>query len=69
MQARTIANLVEREGEAIAVYVENKAKAILKCHNFTEAGVSKGETSAYSLFGHESDLFKERVTQAEKRAK
>jgi len=66
VQARTIANLVEREGEAIAVCVENKAKTILKCHNFTEAGVPKGETSAYSLLGHESDLFKERVTQAGK---
>jgi len=66
VQARTIANLVEREGEAIAVCVENKAKTILKCHNFTEAGVPKGETSAYSLLAHESDLSKERVSQAGK---
>lgn len=66
VQARTIANLVEREGEAIAVCVENKAKTILKCHNFTEAGVPKGETGAYSLLTHESDLSEERVSQAGK---
>src|SRR2546421_10636211 len=66
VQARTIANLVEREGEAIAVWVENKAKTILKSHHFTEAGVPKGETSVYSLLTHESGLSKKRVSQVGK---
>jgi hypothetical protein len=64
VQARTMANLVEREGEAIAACVENKAKTILKCHQFTDEGVPTGETSAYSLLADESVLSKARVSQA-----
>jgi hypothetical protein len=66
VQPRTMANLVEREGEAIATCVENKAKTILKCHHFTDEGVCTGETSAYRLLGTESVLSKERVSQAGK---
>jgi len=66
VQPRTMANLVRREGEAIATCVENKAKTILKCHHFTDEGVCTGETSAYCLLGTESVLSKERVSQAGK---
>jgi len=66
VQARTIANLVHREGEAIAACVENKAKTILKCHQFTDEGVPTGETSAYGLLADESVLSQERVSQAGK---
>jgi len=64
VQARTRANLVEREGEAIAACVENKAKTILKCHQFTDEGVPMGETSAYNLLANESVFSKQRVSQA-----
>jgi hypothetical protein len=66
VQARTIANLARREGEAIQECVENKAKMILKCHTFTEEGAPTGETSAYGLLADESVLSKERVSQAGK---
>jgi len=62
--ARTMANLVEREGEAIAACVKNKAKTILKSHEFTEAGVPTGETAAYRRLADESVLSKEIVSQA-----
>ena len=66
VQARTIANLVQREGEAVAACAENKAKTILKCHQFTDEGVPKGETSAYRRLADESVLSQERVSQAGK---
>jgi hypothetical protein len=66
VQPRTMANLVEREGEAIATCVENKAKTILKCHDFTDEGVCTGDTSRYGLLTNESVLSKERVSQAGK---
>jgi hypothetical protein len=66
VQPRTMANLVEREGEAIAACVENKAKTILKCHDFTDEGVCTGDTSRYGLLTSESVLSKERVSQAGK---
>jgi hypothetical protein len=66
VQARTLANLVEREGEAIATCIEDKAKTILKSHNFTNDGVCTGETSGYGLVAHESILSKESVAQAAK---
>jgi hypothetical protein len=66
VQARTMANLVEREGEAIAACVENKAKTILKSHQFTDEGVPTGATAAYSCLGSESVLSEERVSQAGK---
>ena len=66
VQARTIANLAQREGEAIQECVENKAKMILKCHGFTDEGVSTSETSVYGLLANESVLSKERVSQAGK---
>ena len=66
VQARTVANLVEREGEAIAVCVDNKAKTVLKCHKFTETGIPTGETSVYGHLTDESVLSQERVSQAGK---
>jgi hypothetical protein len=66
VQPRTMANLVEREGEAIAACVENKAKTILKCHDFTDEGVCTGDTSRYGLLTSESVLSKESVSQAGK---
>jgi hypothetical protein len=66
VRARTIANLVQREGEAIAACVENKAKTILKCHQFTDEGVPTGETSGYHLVADESVLSQEIVSQAGK---
>jgi len=66
VQPRTLANLVEREGEAIATCIENKAKTILKSHHFTDEGVCTGETSRYGLLTNESVLSKERVSQAGK---
>jgi hypothetical protein len=66
VQSRTLANLVEREGEAIATCIEKKAKTILKCHNFTDEGMCTGDTSRYSLLADESVLSKERVSQAGK---
>jgi hypothetical protein len=64
VQARTTANLAEREGEAIAACIENKAKMILKCHDFTDEGVPTGETSAYRRLADESVLSQETVSQA-----
>jgi len=66
VQPRTMANLVEREGETIATCIENKAKTILKCHDFTDEGVCTGDTSRYGLLTNESVLSKERVSQAGK---
>jgi hypothetical protein len=66
VQARTIANLVQREGEAIAACIENKAKSILKCHQFTDEGVPTGETSDYRLIADESIFSQEIVSQAGK---
>lgn len=66
VQPRTMANLVEREGESIATCIENKAKTILKCHDFTDEGVCTADTSRYRLLTNESVLSKESVSQAGK---
>jgi hypothetical protein len=66
VQARTIANLVHREGEALAACVENKAKTILRCHQFTDEGVPTGETSSYTTQADESVLSQEIISQAGK---
>ncbi len=66
VEPRTMANLVDREGEAIAACVETKAKTILKCYDFTDEGVSTGDTSRYGLLANESVLSEERVSQAGK---
>ncbi len=66
VQARTIANLVYREGEAIAACIENKAKTILKCHQFTDEGVPTGETRVDAHLADESIVSQERVSQAGK---
>ena len=56
VEPRTMANLVNREGEAIAACVETKAETILKCYDFTDEGVCTGETSRYGLLANESVL-------------
>jgi len=66
VRSRTIANLVEREAEAMTTCIETKAKTILAIHQFTEAGVRTGETTAYRQLGDESVLSQERVFQAGK---
>jgi hypothetical protein len=66
VQARTLANLVEQEGESIATCIEDKAKTILKSHHFTDEGVYTGDRSGYGLVTHESVLSKESVSQAGK---
>jgi hypothetical protein len=38
IQHRTIANMVEREGQLIQEYMQDKAEKILKLHGFTSAG-------------------------------
>src|SRR6266480_5009051 len=66
VQARTLANLVEREGEAIATCVENKAKTVLNSHNFTNEEVLTGDTRVDALLSNEGVLSQERVSQAGK---
>jgi type II secretory pathway predicted ATPase ExeA len=41
VRARTMANLVEREGEQIAAYLEKKAESILEDHGFNSNGSIK----------------------------
>ena len=38
MRSRTIANLVEREGESVQVCLKEKAEHILSCHGFSTDG-------------------------------
>jgi len=64
VQARTLANLVEREGEAIAACLQTKAKTILESHDFTEAGVPRGQSSPSSQLGDDDVLSKESVEKA-----
>lgn len=66
VQSRTIANIVEREGEAIQACVETQAKEILKRHSFTAQGVPMGEKKACRLLAQESVLCQESVYKAAK---
>jgi hypothetical protein len=43
VRARTMANLVEREGEQIATYLEKKAESILEDHGFNSDGSIKNQ--------------------------
>lgn len=66
ISSRTLANLVEREGEAIIGCIETKAQAILHSHDFTSAGQPKGETNAYRQMTEASVLSPESVEKAAK---
>ena len=66
VQARTMANLVEREGAAIQACVQTKAKEILTRHRFTAQGVPIGERTAGPLLAQESVLGQDIVSQAAK---
>ena len=46
VSARTMANLVEREGEQIQAYLEKKAKSILEDHGFSSNGSIKNQEKA-----------------------
>lgn len=43
VRARTMANLVEREGEQVAAYLEKKAESILEDHGFNSNGSIKNQ--------------------------
>jgi len=64
VQARTLANLVEREGEQIQVYVEGKAERILENHGFHPNGsITDPQKVFESLKEEEVLLAQEKVCQ------
>jgi hypothetical protein len=64
VQARTLANLVEREGEKIQVSVENKAERILETHGFYPDGLIKNQEKVFeSVKKEEVMLSREKVCQ------
>ncbi len=65
MSARTMANLVEREGEQIQASVANKSKSILQDHGFTPDGVICDQEKAFGLLKKEEVLLeREKIFQA-----
>ena len=66
VQARTKANLVEREGEAIQACVETQVKEILTRYRFTAEGIPMGEKKACPLLAQESVLGQEILSTAAK---
>jgi hypothetical protein len=52
VQARTMANLVEREGEQVAAHVERKAECILEDHGFNTDGLLTDQEKARSSIEH-----------------
>jgi hypothetical protein len=56
VQARTLANLVEREGEHIQVYVESKAERILESHGFNTNGSIKSQEKVLKSINEEEIL-------------
>ena len=65
MRARTMANLVEREGEQIAASVEKKAQRILEDHGFTPDGAIGDQEKAFGSIKEEAILFeREEISQA-----
>jgi len=65
VRARTMANLVEREGEQIQASLEKKAEQILENHGFNPNGSIKNqEKAATSLKEEEIMLAREEVCQA-----
>lgn len=64
MSARTMANLVEREGEQIQAHVEKKAKGILEAHGFNAEAVLRDQEKAFeSLVLTDVALSREKVCQ------
>lgn len=64
MQARTLANLVEREGEKIQVYVEDKAEHILESHGWSTNGSIKNQEKVSEFVKKEEvTLAQEKVSQ------
>jgi hypothetical protein len=57
VQARTLANLVEREGEQIQVSVENKAEHILESHGFNPNGSIKHQEKVSESIKKEEVMF------------
>ena len=49
VQSRTIANLVEREGESVQEYLQEKAKQILTCNGFSTDGKLIDEKKTFEL--------------------
>lgn len=65
VRARTMANLVEREGEQIAASVEKKAQRILEDHGFTPDGAIGDQEKAFGSIKEEAILFeREEISQA-----
>jgi hypothetical protein len=65
VQSRTIANLVEREGEQIQASLGNKSKQILEDHGLTPDGVIRDQEKAFGLRKKgEILLEREKVSQA-----
>jgi hypothetical protein len=64
MSARTMANLVEREGEQIQAHVEKKAKGILEAHGFNAEAVLGDQEKAFeSLVLTDVALSRKKVCQ------
>jgi hypothetical protein len=64
VQARTLANLVEGEGEKIQVYVEDKAERILESHGWsTDGSIKHQEKVSESVKKEEVMLAREKVCQ------
>jgi hypothetical protein len=64
VSARTMANLVEREGEQIQAYLEKKAKSILEDHGFSSNGSIKNQEKALESIKMEQVLLaQEKVCQ------
>ncbi len=64
VRARTIANLVEREGEQIQAYIEKKGESILENHGFNTNGSIKNQEKVFeSIKMDEVMLAQEKVCQ------
>ena len=64
MSARTMANLVEREGEQIQAYIEKKGESILENHGFNTNGSIKNQEKVFeSIKMDEVMLAQEKVCQ------
>jgi len=65
VKARTMANLVEREGEQIQASVEKKAEGILEDHGFTPDGAIRDLEKAFGPIKEEDILLdQEKISQA-----
>src|SRR5207237_2969120 len=64
VRARTMANLVEREGEQIAASIEKKAERVLEDHGFNTNGSIKCQKKAFELINKEEVMLaQEKVCQ------